>query len=144
MRRTITTSIPIWKSGLTIKQMKWNVIFPGPFANSKYAVLWRVAPWWIDYQVWDMSTHLPLAPHICFSKLGQDWFRLRFVTCSVPNHYLNQHWLLVNWTIRNKFQWNLNQLRNKTFHSRICIWKYILRNCDNFVPGKIGKWVNWW
>ena len=26
-----------------------------------------------------------------------------------PSHYLNQCWNIVNWTLENKFQWNLNQ-----------------------------------
>ena len=27
----------------------------------------------------------------------------------MPNHYLNQCWVIVNWTQRNKLQWNCNQ-----------------------------------
>ena len=30
----------------------------------------------------------------------------------VPSHYLNQCWLVVNWTLGNKFQWNPNQNTN--------------------------------
>ena len=29
--------------------------------------------------------------------------------CSAPSHYLNQQWVNVNWTLRNKFQWSFNQ-----------------------------------
>ena len=29
-----------------------------------------------------------------------------------PSHYLNQCWIIVNWTLRNKLQWNLNQNSN--------------------------------
>ena len=28
---------------------------------------------------------------------------------SSPSHFLNQYWLIVNWTHWNKFQWNLHQ-----------------------------------
>ena len=28
---------------------------------------------------------------------------------SAPSHYLNQCWDIVNWTLRNKSQWNLNR-----------------------------------
>ena len=28
---------------------------------------------------------------------------------SAPSHYLNQWWNIVNWTLRNKLQWNLNR-----------------------------------
>ena len=27
----------------------------------------------------------------------------------MPSHYLNQCWDIVNWTLKNKLQWNLNQ-----------------------------------
>ena len=53
-------------------------------------------------------THLALVTHICVSELGHHWFRQQLVACSVPNHYLNQCWFIVNWTPGNKFQWNLN------------------------------------
>ena len=32
-----------------------------------------------------------------------------FTAYSVPRHYLNQCWLLINWTSRNKLQWISNQ-----------------------------------
>ena len=54
-------------------------------------------------------THLPLVPHMCVSELGQHWFRQWFVAYSAPSHYLNQCWVIVNWTVRNKLQWNFNQ-----------------------------------
>ena len=44
-------------------------------------------------------------------------------------------WVIVNWTLRNKLQWNLNQ-NDKTFHSRKCIWKFRLSNGGHFVQGK--------
>ena len=31
------------------------------------------------------------------------------VAWSVPSHYLNQCWNIVNWTPRNKLQWNVNR-----------------------------------
>ena len=34
---------------------------------------------------------------------------LQYAICLTPSHYMNQCWLIVNWTTRNKFQWNLNQ-----------------------------------
>ena len=56
-------------------------------------------------------THLPLVPHICISELGPHWFRWWLVAYSVPGHYLNQCWVIVNWTLvlGNKLQWNFNQ-----------------------------------
>ena len=37
------------------------------------------------------------------------WFRKWLVAWSTPSHYLNQCWNIVNWTPRNKLQWNINQ-----------------------------------
>ena len=54
-------------------------------------------------------THLPLVAHICVSESGQHWFRYWLVACSAPSHYLNQCWLIVNWTLWNNVQWNLNR-----------------------------------
>ena len=31
------------------------------------------------------------------------------VACWAPNHYLNQCWIIVSWTLGNKLQWNFNQ-----------------------------------
>ena len=42
---------------------------------------------------------------------------------SVPSHYLNQCWFIVNWNLGNKLQLNLLQ-KFIHFHSRKCIWKY--------------------
>ena len=48
--------------------------------------------------------HLERMTHISVSKLGHHWFRLWLVVFSVLNYYLNQCWLIVNWTLRNKLQ----------------------------------------
>ena len=42
----------------------------------------------------------------------------------------------VNWSLKNKLQWNFNQ--NTNFHSQICILRYCLRNGRHFLQ---GKWV---
>ena len=65
-----------------------------------------------DYQIFKRVTVTSVNPpvqHICISDLGQHWFRLWLVACSAPSHDLNQCWLIVNWTLRNKLQWNLNR-----------------------------------
>ena len=54
-------------------------------------------------------THFPLVPHICVRESGQHWFRQWLVTYSTQSHSLNQYWVIVNWTLRNKIQWNFNQ-----------------------------------
>ena len=60
-------------------------------------------------------THVPLVPHICVSESGQHWFRQWLVTYSAPSHYLNQCWVIVNWTLMNKLQWNFNQNTKLSF-----------------------------
>ena len=48
-------------------------------------------------------THLSWVMHICVRKLttiASD------NSLSMPSHYLNQCWNIVNWKLGNKFQWN--------------------------------------
>ena len=41
------------------------------------------------------------------------YIRKWLVAWTVPSHYLKQCWIIVNWTLRNKLQWNRN--RNSKF-----------------------------
>ena len=38
------------------------------------------------------------------------------IACSVPSHYLNQCWLIVNWTLRNKLHRNSNKSTQLFIH----------------------------
>ena len=61
-------------------------------------------------------THWGRVMHICFSKLNiiaSDNDGL--VAWPAPSHYLNQCWNIVNWTLRNKLQWNFNRIRTFSF-----------------------------
>ena len=61
-----------------------------------------------------------------------------------PHHYLNICWLFVNWTLRNKLQWNLNQntklfIQENAFVNVVCelavsffSWGTELINAPNF------------
>ena len=60
-------------------------------------------------------THLHLVPHICVEELDKHWFRWWLVAYSAPSHFMNKFPLIVNWTLRNKVQWNLNQIQNFSF-----------------------------
>ena len=51
----------------------------------------------------------PTAPYLYVNESGQHWFRWWLVTYSMPSHYLNQCWILLNWNLRNKLQWNFDQ-----------------------------------
>ena len=56
------------------------------------------------------------------------------MACLVPSHYLNQCWLIVNWTPGNKFYWYLN--RNYViFIQEMRIWKCRLPKWRPFCPG---------
>ena len=37
------------------------------------------------------------------------WFRYWLIAWSAPSHYLNQWWNSVNWTLKNKLQWNFSR-----------------------------------
>ena len=83
-------------------------------------------------------THLLLVLHMCINKSGQYWFRSWLVAYLAPGHYLNERWVIVNWTLRNKFQWNFNQNTEIFIHENaseniICKMSAILSR---------GRWVN--
>ena len=63
-----------------------------------------------------------------------NWVSISSCNGLVPSHFLNQHWLIVKWTVRNKPKWNLNQ-NTKNSNSRNCH----RQNGAHFVQ---GKWVN--
>ena len=50
-----------------------------------------------------------LVLHICVSESDQHWLRSWLAAYSAPSHYLNQSWVIVNWTLRNKLNRNFNQ-----------------------------------
>ena len=65
-----------------------------------------------DFRWFHALSHWGLVTHICVVELGHHWFRQWLVACSVPSHYLNQCWNIVNWTVRNKLHWNFNRNSN--------------------------------
>ena len=55
-----------------------------------------------------------------------------------PSHYLNQCWTIVNCTLRNKLQWNLDQNRKFFIHENafeILVW-------ETAAILSRGRWVN--
>ena len=58
-------------------------------------------------------THFPitpsLVPFICVSELGQHWVGKWLVAYSAPSHHLNQCRVIVNWTVSNELQRNVNR-----------------------------------
>ena len=66
---------------------------------------------------------------ICRCSNGK--VRLNEHTGSVPSHYLNQWWLIINWTLRNKLQRNFDQnatifIQENPFENIICKMSVIL------------------
>ena len=60
--------------------------------------------------------HFLLVLHICVSESSHHWFRWWFVAYSAPSQYLNQCFVIVNWTLSNKLQWNFNPNPNNFIH----------------------------
>ena len=63
--------------------------------------------------------------HICVSKLCHCLVMIiacLIIACLTPSHFLKQSSLIVDWAIRNIFQWNLNW-QTRIFHTGKWIWK---------------------
>ena len=63
--------------------------------------------------------------------LSDHWLKKLFVAWLAPSHYLNKCWLIVNWTLWNKFQWNLNRnmlifIQDNAFENVFCWVEAIL------------------
>ena len=81
--------------------------------------------------------------HICASELGHHLFRWWLIADSNPSHYLNQLWCIVNWTLRNKRWWDLNQhmmvtTENYAFGNVSCKTSAIL-----FWPNVLPSLLTW-
>ena len=60
---------------------------------------------------------------------------------SVPSHYLKQCWVSINWTLRNKLQWNFNWNTNLFIHENasentVCKMAAILSRRDELSTSK--------
>ena len=87
-------------------------------------------------ELWQL-THLPLVSHICVSESGQHWFRQWLVAFPQPSHSLNQCCVFDNWTIRNKFHWNLNQKKQNCPFSNM----HLKITSAKWRPFCRGRWV---
>ena len=98
------------------------------------------AKWWSYCLGLSVLTHLPLVPHICVSESGQHWFREWLGTHSGPSHCLNQCWVIVNWTLRNKLRRNFYQ-NTKLFIHKNASENIISKKATNLSR---GRWVKSW
>ena len=79
------------------------------------------------------------------------WFRLWLVARSAPRHYLNQCWNIVNWTLRNKLQWNINWnsyifIQENAFENVVCKMACILSRpqwVNSLAPGRFQFNFRW-
>ena len=80
---------------------------------------------------------LSLVPYICVSESVQHCFRKWLVAYSAPSHYLNQCRVIINWIIRNKFQWNFNQ------NTKLLIHENAFENIVSKMMAilSMGRWV---
>ena len=67
--------------------------------------------------------------HICDIQLSYHWSRLWLVAWPAPSHYLNQCRNIVNWTMRNKFQWKFHHnttifIQENAFEN--VVWKMVV------------------
>ena len=63
------------------------------------------------------------------------WIGSVLVQIIAPSHYLNQGWVIVIWTLRNKHRWNINQNTNISIHKNaseiiVCEMSSILSRGD--------------
>ena len=66
-----------------------------------------------------MLTHWSREMDICITLVtqpGHHWFRQWLGTEQAPSHYLNQCWIIVDWALRNKLQWNSKQNTKLLIH----------------------------
>ena len=69
--------------------------------------------WGVSRECW---THWGQVTLIWVSKIILTGSDNGLVTWSAQSHYLNQCWNIVNWTLRNKFEWNCNWNSNLFIH----------------------------
>ena len=81
-----------------------------------YFVMWSSLFYWLyvdivfEAQVLKLIVFEGQMTYICLIDLGH-WFMQWLVACLAPSHYLNQCWLIVSWTLRNKLEWSFNRIQ---------------------------------
>ena len=98
---------------------------PGGFFDSGMSPLSQLQTWWPV-----MCAKIPLktttlnnpSGRMCVCEQAHHWSRYWRFTCSVPFHYLNQCWLIGNWTLRKNF--NFYPTRKRTRKCRL--WPFCL------------------
>ena len=97
---------------------------------------------------------ISLRPSDAFMRqlTNQYCFRKWLVAWTAPSHFWNQCWDIVNWTLRNKLQWNLKRnayifIQENAFENVVwkmvailsgpqCVKSFLLVQCQAFI------WIN--
>ena len=68
----------------------------------------------IHWKMFWFQFHHSLRPSDAYMRqwTNHHWFREGLVAWTAPSHYLKQCWIIVDWTLKNKFQWHLNRNSN--------------------------------
>ena len=88
--------------------------------------------------------HWGRVTHICISKLTIIGSDNGLSPGTAPSHYLKQCWNIINWTLRNKCQWNFNRnsyifIQENVFENVIwtfCLGLYVLKSlhvCPTYI-----------
>ena len=100
--------------------------------------------WWFETPSrpsWRYCNELVSCPVALWGRVdaavNYHWFRQWLVAWATPSHYLNQYWNVVNWTLRNKFQRNLNRhsytfMLENAFGNGVCDLTSILPRLQYF------------
>ena len=80
-----------------------------------------------------LSTHRGRMRLKCVSKLGHHRLKKWLDDTLAPSHYLNQCWAILNWTLRNKLQWNLS--RNSSILIQENKFENVIWKCRAFCLG---------
>ena len=70
----------------------------------------------------NVLTHWGWVTHM-HHETNHYWFIQWLVAWSAPSHYPNQCWDIVNWTPRNKLQWNFNRNTKLYIHENAFVWE---------------------
>ena len=83
-------------------------------------------------------------------KNNHHWFGQWLVAWSVRSYYLNQCWCIVNWTLRNKLQWNRSRnlytfIQENAFGNVVCELSTILYRlqCLKGLRGRGIRYILW-
>ena len=107
-----------------------------PVSNKWWSQTWTMNLFFVDFffifgvKPSKVLTHCDLVVPSGITDLGQYWFMQYLVACLAPSHHLNQRWIIFDWTLERKPQWNFNQntlfFQVNAFDNVVCKMETIL------------------